>query len=86
MAMVKKRNGTNLDEFWSDLPEEFVRGRVLSLVQAAAYCKLSLPTFERVLAAGQGPVTCKLSERRRGCRLKHLDRWLDERTEAGEVA
>ena len=78
MAMVTKRNGGSLEEFWSDLPDDFVRGRVLSLEQAAAYSNISMPTFERLLAAGKGPRVCRLSERRKGCRLKHLDAWLDE--------
>jgi hypothetical protein len=47
---------------------------------------ISLPTFKRILASGDGPVVTQLSERRIGIRDSHRTAWLDSRARKAATA
>ena len=53
--------------------------RVISVRQAAEKVGLSVPTFRRVIAAGEGPPLIQLSTRRLGIRESDVTKWLDHR-------
>ena len=67
------------DQTFDDLPESVIQHRVLSLERSAEFCDLSPATFERLIASGRGPRVLHLSERRRGCRVGNLIKWLASR-------
>ena len=50
--------------------------QVLSFNIAAARAGISLRTFQRLAALGEGPTTVMLSERRRGVLEPDFERWL----------
>ena len=60
--------------------------KVSSVQQVAERCGLSLITFRRMLATGDGPKITKLSPRRIGIRESHLLEWLDGRLRGQESA
>ena len=53
--------------------------RVLSLSEFAEIAGISLVTLRRMIAARNGPIVTKLSERRLGIRVRHARQWLDAR-------
>lgn len=53
--------------------------RVLTLSEFAKIAGISLVTLRRRIAAHDGPVITKLSERRLGIRVRHAREWLDAR-------
>jgi predicted DNA-binding transcriptional regulator AlpA len=59
---------------------------VLSGTEAAKYCGVSQPTFNRLVAAGDAPKRTRLSQGRWGYRKSHCNAWLDARTEKTEAA
>lgn len=53
--------------------------RVLTLSEFAKIAGISLVTLRRRIAAHDGPIVTKLSERRLGIRVRHAREWLDAR-------
>jgi hypothetical protein len=53
--------------------------RVLTLSEFAEIAGISLVTLRRRIAAHDGPIVTKLSERRLGIRVRHAREWLDAR-------
>lgn len=53
--------------------------RVLTLSEFANIAGISLVTLRRRIAAHDGPIITKLSERRIGIRVRHAREWLDAR-------
>jgi predicted DNA-binding transcriptional regulator AlpA len=53
--------------------------RVLTLSEFAKIAGISLVTLRRRIAALDGPIVTKLSERRLGIRVRHAREWLDAR-------
>jgi hypothetical protein len=53
--------------------------RVLTLAEFAEIAGISLVTLRRRIAAHDGPIVTKLSERRLGIRVRHAREWLDGR-------
>jgi hypothetical protein len=53
--------------------------RVLTLSEFAKIAGISLVTLRRRIAARDGPIVTKLSERRLGIRVRHGREWLDAR-------
>jgi predicted DNA-binding transcriptional regulator AlpA len=53
--------------------------RVLTLSEFAKIAGISLVTLRRRIAAHDGPIVTKLSERRLGIRVRHAREWLDKR-------
>ena len=53
--------------------------RVLTLPQFAKLVGISPVTLRRRIAAHDGPIVTKLSERRLGIRVRHAREWLDAR-------
>jgi predicted DNA-binding transcriptional regulator AlpA len=60
--------------------------RVLTLAEFASIAGISLVTFRRLIARGDGPAVTKLSIRRLGVRISHAMAWLDSRTSSGSKA
>jgi predicted DNA-binding transcriptional regulator AlpA len=56
-----------------------VDDRVLTLSEFAEIAGISLVTLRRMIAAHNGPIVTKLSERRLGIRVRHAREWLDTR-------
>ena len=52
---------------------------VLTLSEFAKIAGVSLVTLRRRIAAHDGPIVTKLSERRLGIRVRHAREWLDAR-------
>jgi len=59
--------------------------RVLTLSEFANIAGISLVTLRRRIAAHDGPIVTKLSERRRGIRVRHGRAWLDARATGNTV-
>jgi hypothetical protein len=59
--------------------------RVLTLSEFAKIAGISLVTLRRRIAAHDGPIITKLSERRLGIRVRHARDWLDARTSGNLV-
>jgi hypothetical protein len=53
--------------------------RVLTLSEFAKIAGISLVTLRRRIAAHDGPIVTRLSERRFGIRVRHAREWLDAR-------
>jgi len=53
--------------------------RVLTLSEFAKIVGISLVTLRRRIAAHEGPIVTKLSDRRLGIRVRHAREWLDAR-------
>jgi excisionase family DNA binding protein len=53
--------------------------RVISIRQAAEKVGVSVPTFRRVIEAGEGPPVIQLSTRRLGVRESDVSKWLNDR-------
>ena len=53
--------------------------RVRSIKQVAAAANVSLGTMRRLIRAGLGPTTIRLSERRLGVRERDFVAWLESR-------
>lgn len=56
--------------------------QVMPLRQFAALAGISIATLRRRIAAGDGPIITRLSQRRLGVRLRHGRQWLDARSSA----
>ncbi len=63
----------------SPYPVGLADDRVLTLSEFAEIAGISLMTLRRRIAADDGPIITKLSERRLGIRLRHARDWLDAR-------
>ena len=63
----------------SSYPLGLADDRVLTLTEFAKLAGISLVTLRRRIAAGDGPIITKLSERRLGIRVRHAREWLDAR-------
>jgi predicted DNA-binding transcriptional regulator AlpA len=59
---------------------------VLSKSEAAEYIGVSVPTMNRLEAAGDAPTRTRLSPGRWGYRVSHCNIWLDARAETTEAA
>ncbi|HZM87017.1 MAG TPA: hypothetical protein VFF31_10880 [Blastocatellia bacterium] len=59
--------------------------RVLSYAEFANIAGISLVTLRRTIAAHDGPIVTKLSQRRRGIRVRHGREWLDARATGNPV-
>lgn len=55
---------------------------VLDMIEVAALANLSMRTFERLVAQGDGPTMTRLSRRRVGFRYSDVCVWLDQRAVA----
>jgi hypothetical protein len=53
--------------------------QVLTFSEFAKIAGISLVTLRRTIKARDGPIVTKLSERRRGIRVRHARAWLDAR-------
>jgi hypothetical protein len=58
---------------------------VLTLAEFAKIAGISLVTLRRRIAAHDGPIVTKLSERRLGIRVRHAREWLDARATGNPV-
>jgi predicted DNA-binding transcriptional regulator AlpA len=63
----------------SSYPLGLADDRVLTLSEFAKLAGISPVTLRRRIAAGDGPIITKLSERRLGIRVRHAREWLDAR-------
>ena len=63
----------------SSYPLGLADDRVLTLAEFAKIAGISLVTLRRRIAAHDGPIVTKLSERRLGIRVRHAREWLDAR-------
>jgi predicted DNA-binding transcriptional regulator AlpA len=63
----------------SPFPFGLADDRVLTLSEFAKLAGISVVTLRRRIAAHDGPIVTKLSERRLGIRLRHAREWLDAR-------
>jgi hypothetical protein len=63
----------------SSWPLGLADDRVLTLSEFANLAGISPVTLRRRIAAGDGPIITKLSERRLGIRVRHAREWLDAR-------
>jgi hypothetical protein len=63
----------------SPYPLGLADDRVLTLSEFAKIAGISLVTLRRRIAAHDGPIVTKLSERRLGIRVRHAREWLDAR-------
>jgi hypothetical protein len=63
----------------SSYPLGLADDRVLTLSEFAKIAGISLVTLRRRIAAHDGPIVTKLSERRLGIRVRHAREWLDAR-------
>jgi len=70
----------------SSCPLGLVDDRVLTFAEFAKIAGISLVTLRRRIAAHDGPIVTKLSERRRGIRVRHAREWLDARATGSPVA
>lgn len=59
--------------------------RVLTLSEFAKIAGISLVTLRRRIAAHDGPIVTKLSERRLGIRVRHAREWLDARASGNPI-
>jgi predicted DNA-binding transcriptional regulator AlpA len=57
-------------------------GTIYDMKAAAALCNLSVSSFEKLLAAGDGPVVIQLAARRVGFAASDLQAWLYSRRRA----
>ena len=69
----------------SAYPVGLADDRVLTLSEFAKIAGISLVTLRRSIAAHDGPIITKLSERRLGIRVRHAREWLDARASANLV-
>jgi hypothetical protein len=67
----------------SPYPHGLAEDRVLTLSEFAKIAGISLVTLRRRIAALDGPIITKLSERRIGIRVRHGRAWLDARASTG---
>jgi predicted DNA-binding transcriptional regulator AlpA len=65
----------------SDLPPGIAEKRILGTAAAAAFVGVSVPTWERLRAAGKAPPAVRLSDRRNGYQVAALIAWIEARTE-----
>ena len=63
----------------SPYPVGLADDRVVTLSEFAEIAGISLMTLRRRIAAHDGPIITKLSERRLGIRVRHARQWLDAR-------
>jgi hypothetical protein len=63
----------------SPCPIGMADDQVLTLTEFAKLAGISLVTLRRRIAAHDGPIITKLSERRIGIRMRHGRAWLDAR-------
>ena len=61
-------------------------GTIFTLREAAAFCTLSLTSFEKLRRAGDGPIAVEISERLIGFAKSDLNDWLWARRRAGPRA
>jgi len=54
---------------------------VLSINEFSRLAGVSIATARRLIAADDGPIVTRLSERRIGIRMRHAREWLDARIE-----
>lgn len=59
--------------------------RLLQRSKAAAYCDMSIPSFEREIAAGRFPSSIMVGGREHWC-IKALDAAIDRLVNGGDVA
>jgi hypothetical protein len=64
------------------LPDDLLDDRVLTLRQIAAAASLHPRTLRRLIAKGNGPTITRVSDRKRGVRVRHLREWLEHRVES----
>ena len=69
----------------SPYPVGLADDRVLTLSEFAKIAGISLVTLRRRIAAHDGPIVTKLSERRLGIRVRHAREWLDARASGNLV-
>jgi len=69
----------NPSEQISPYPLGLSDDRVLTLAEFSQIAGISLITLRRRIAAHDGPIITKLSERRIGIRVRHAREWLDAR-------
>jgi len=60
------------------LPIEAARRQVLDTVEAAAFCKVSVPHWRRLYLAGEVPKPLRLGARKYGWRLGDLIDFIDK--------
>jgi hypothetical protein len=60
--------------------------QVLTLSEFARIARISVVTLRRRIAAADGPIVTRLSERRIGIRVRHGRAWLDARATASTKA
>jgi hypothetical protein len=75
----------NPSEQISPYPFGLSDDRVLTLAEFAKIAGISLVTLRRRIAAHDGPIVTKLSERRLGIRVRHAREWLDARAGGNPV-
>jgi predicted DNA-binding transcriptional regulator AlpA len=66
-------------DYGSPYPVSLADDRVLTLSEFVKIAGISLVTLRRMIAAHDGPIVTKLSERRLGIRVRHAREWLDAR-------
>jgi predicted DNA-binding transcriptional regulator AlpA len=71
---------------WENKMDELDSVRVLSRPQAVKAVGVSIRTWERLEAGGDGPPKTRLSTGRIGYRVSDLKAWLDRRRESGVAA
>ena len=54
---------------------------VISINEFSKLAGVSIATARRLIAAQDGPIVTRLSQRRLGVRMRHVREWLDARTE-----
>jgi hypothetical protein len=69
-----------------ELPFDLLEDRVLTLGQTAVAASLHPKTLRRLIAKGKGPTITRVSDCKRGVRVRHLRQWLELRVETPDAA